>query len=97
MMTLGPVPVAPYGRAGTPALAESVAPLLAGHDAILLANHGALTLGKDGEAAYFQMERLEHTAAICLNVRRLGGGISLSPEEQAALAGHSSPAINTKE
>lgn len=85
LMTLGAVPVAPYGRTGTAGLARSVSDLLAGHDALLLANHGALTLGRDCEAAYFQMERLEHTAAICLNVRQLGGGVPLPLEEQAAL------------
>jgi len=97
MLTLGAVPLAPYGRTGTPALAEAAAPLLEGHDAILLANHGALTLGRDGEAAYFQMERLEHTACICLNVAQLGGGVPLPEEERAALAGRTFPAAEQKE
>ena len=85
VMTLGPVPCAPYARTGTPALPQAAGPLLETHDAILLANHGALTMGSDLEAAYWRMETLEHTAAIHLNLRVLGGGVPLSPEEVAEL------------
>ncbi len=87
VMALGPVPCAPYGRTGTPELPAAAGPLLEGHDALLLANHGALTLGPDLESAYWRMETLEHTAQVCLNVRLLGGGVPLSPEEAAALRG----------
>ena len=87
VMSLGPVPCAPYGRTGTPELPAAAGPLLEGHDALLLANHGALTLGPDLESAYWRMETLEHTAQVCLNVRLLGGGVPLSPEEAAALQG----------
>ena len=87
VMSLGPVPCAPYGRTGTPELPAAAGPLLDGHDALLLANHGALTLGPDLESAYWRMETLEHTAQVCLNVRLLGGGVPLSPEEAAALRG----------
>ena len=57
------------------------------YDAVLLANHGAVTLGADLENAYWRMETLEHTARICLNVRLLGGGVPLSPEQAAELEG----------
>lgn len=93
-LTLGTVPVAPYGRTGTDALVRSVSGLLDGYDALLLANHGALTLGGDLEGAYFQMERLEHTAQICLNLRQLGGGVPLPEEERAALAQRYHPMTN---
>ncbi len=85
VMTLGHVPCAPYGRTGTAALPQAAGPLLEGHDAVLLANHGALTLGADLEEAYWRMETLEHTAQIHLNVRILGGGIPLTPDQTAEL------------
>lgn len=86
-MALGPVPCAPYGRTGTAELPAAAAPLMADHDALLLANHGALTMGPDLERAYWRMETLEHTAQIHLNVRLLGGGVPLTPEQAAALRG----------
>ena len=87
VMALGPVPCAPYGRTGTAELPAAVLPFLPGHDALLLANHGAVTLGPDLERAYWRMETLEHTARIHLNVRLLGGGVPLTPEQAAALRG----------
>ena len=87
VMALGPVPCAPYGRTGTAELPAAVLPFLPGHDALLLANHGAVTLGPDLERAYWRMETLEHTAQIHLNVRLLGGGVPLAPEQAAALRG----------
>ena len=90
-MALGPVPCAPYGRTGTAELPAAVLPFLPGHDALLLANHGAVTLGPDLERAYWRMEILEHTAQIHLNVRLLGYGAPLAPEQAAALRGGASP------
>ena len=84
-MTLGRVPVAPYGQSGTEELPRTIVPLLERYDAVLLANHGALTVGADLEQAYYRMETVEHTAAIYLNVQRLGGGVELTPEQLAAL------------
>ena len=84
-MTLGRVPVAPYGQSGTEELPRAIVPLLERYDAVLLANHGALTVGADLEQAYYRMETVEHTAAIYLNVQRLGGGVELTPEQLAAL------------
>lgn len=85
-MTLGTVPVAPYGRSGTEELPRAIRPLLAaGHDAVLLANHGALTVGTDLEQAYYRMETVEHTASIHLNVQALGGGVELTEEQVEAL------------
>ena len=43
------------------------------------------------ETAYWRMETVEHTAQTLLNVRILGGGVPLSPEEAAALRGGSPP------
>ena len=87
LMTLGEVPVAPYGRTGTTEIPAAIEPLLPGHDGILLANHGALTVGPDLLHAYYQMERLEQTAQIYLNVKCLGGGVPLPAKEVEALRG----------
>ncbi len=83
IMCLGPnVPVAEYGRTGTVALPDHIAPLVkAGHCAVLLANHGAVTLEKDLKTAYWRMETLELTAQIHLNARILGGGVALTDEQ----------------
>lgn len=88
LMTLGAVPCAPYGRSGTPDLPASAGPLLETHNALLLSNHGAVTLGRDLDEAYQRMETVEHTALITLNVRSLGGGISLSQREADSLKNH---------
>ena len=83
IMMLGPVvPVSEYGRTGTQALPDHLAPLVRqGYCAVLLANHGAVTLEKDLKTAYWRMETLEHTARIHLNARALGGGVALTEEQ----------------
>ena len=58
VVTLGCVPIAPYGTPSTEELAESLIDLVPKHDAILLANHGAITLGPGLEDAFFRMEIL---------------------------------------
>jgi L-fuculose-phosphate aldolase len=81
ILTLGSVPLAPYGAPGTAELGATLEPFLRGHDAILLANHGAVTLGSDLEQAYDRMERLEHTARIFLVAHLLGRVQSLGRGE----------------
>lgn len=85
LMSLGDIPVAPYGTPGTAELPDSVVPYLAEHNALLLANHGALTLGATLLQAYERMETLEHTAKIFLYARLLGGGVPLTEEQIAPL------------
>ena len=80
ILTLGAVPIAPYGCPSTPEIPDAVAPYLQEHDAILLENHGALTVGADLMTAYYRMETLELFAKLCLNTRLLGGGIELPRE-----------------
>ena len=82
---LGVVPVAPYALPSTREVPESIRPFVQDHNAVLLANHGALTWGKDLWAAFDRMETLEHTAKIYAQVRQLGGGVKLSPEQVEAL------------
>ncbi len=80
VLSLGEVPLVPYGTPGTDELAGRVAEYLEGHEVFLLANHGALALGTNVIEAYHRMECLEHTARIVHLADTLGGAISLSGE-----------------
>ena len=82
---LGPVALVPYGRPGTAALAQAMAPFLPGHHAFLLANHGATTVGTTLHQALLRMESLEQAARILLAARMLGGARALPPGEGEAL------------
>jgi L-fuculose-phosphate aldolase len=64
ILTLGSVPIAPYGTPSTYEIPDSIKEHIQISDAILLANHGALTVGIDLTTAYYRMETLEHTAKI---------------------------------
>lgn len=80
VLTLGSVPVTPYGTPSTDEVPEAIAPYLEEHDALLLKNHGALTVGSDVVTAYYRMETLELFAKISLNAHLLGGAEELSKE-----------------
>jgi L-fuculose-phosphate aldolase len=62
VMTLGPVPLAPYATTGTAELAASMASLIPDHTAILMANHGAVAYGESLLDAFLKMETVEHFA-----------------------------------
>ncbi len=81
VLTLGLVPLAPYGCPGTPELSNSLRPLVPEHDAILMANHGVVTYADDLERAFMHMETVEHFAKIVLVARTLGQQQVLSGEE----------------
>ena len=78
VISLGSVPVTPYGTPSTEEVPEAIAPYLADHDAMLLQNHGALAVGPDIIGAYYRMETLELFAQISLNAKLLGGAKELS-------------------
>lgn len=73
VVTLGSVPLTPYGTPSTLEVPEAIAPYLQEHDALLLQNHGALTVGSDLYTAYYRMETLELFAKISLVAYQLGG------------------------
>lgn len=73
VVTLGSVPLTPYGTPSTYEVPEAIAPYLQEHDALLLQNHGALTVGSDLYTAYYRMETLELFARISLVAHQLGG------------------------
>lgn len=68
------VPVAPFGRQGTAALADSVREPLAESDAILLASHGALTVDKTLAGALLKAAYLEEIAGVYYRALQLTGG-----------------------
>ncbi|OLC07111.1 MAG: hypothetical protein AUH41_11050 [Gemmatimonadetes bacterium 13_1_40CM_66_11] len=68
---LGPVPLVPFGKAGTPELGDRVVPYLKEHNGLLLAKHGAVTMGSTLDEAWIRMETLEHSARIIVAAMRL--------------------------
>ena len=85
-VVVGPVALVPYGRPGTPALAQAMSPYLASHEAFLLANHGVTAVGRSLSDALLRMESVEQAARIVAVARLLGGERLLPPGEAAALA-----------
>jgi len=81
VITLGAIPLVPYGTTGTEELYKPLLPLLQNYDAFLLANHGALTVGIDIFNAYDKMETLEHAAQIIFIAKQLGNVNTLSAEQ----------------
>lgn len=80
VLTLGAVPVTPYGTPSTYEVPDAIEPYLQEHDALLLENHGALSMGVDVITAYYRMETLELWAKISLVAHLLGGEKEISPE-----------------
>src|SRR5580693_8256726 len=72
VLSLGCIPVAPYGTPGTPELTDSLSPYVQSNDALLMANHGVVTYGQDLLTAFFRMETVEHFAQVSLVTELLG-------------------------
>lgn len=85
VMTLGKVPLAPYGTTGTPELTANIRPFIADHSAILLANHGVVTYAEDLLTAYLKMEAVEHFAKVTLAARQIGAPQVLNAVQLDAL------------
>jgi L-fuculose-phosphate aldolase len=81
VITLGAVPIAPYGTPSTPEIPDSIKKYIKNSDAVLLANHGALTLGVDLTTAYHRMETLEHSAQIVFQAIQLGN-VNMIPSDE---------------
>ena len=81
VVTIGSVPVTPYGTPSTDEVPDAIAPYLQDHDVLLLANHGALTVGADLITAYYRMETLEHFAKTSLVARQLGKETEMRRED----------------
>jgi L-fuculose-phosphate aldolase len=83
VVTLGKVPVIPYGTPSTAELADNVGAAACQAQAMLLANHGALAIGDSLYRAWERMEALEQVAKITL-VSRLLGVTHLLPANDVA-------------
>ncbi|NLX82834.1 MAG: class II aldolase/adducin family protein [Clostridiales bacterium] len=81
VVTMGSIPLTPYGTPSTYEVPEAIAPYLQEHDVVLLQNHGALAVGVDLLTAYYRMETLELFAKISLVAHQLGGAKEI-PKEQ---------------
>lgn len=81
ILAVGKIPIVPYARPGTSAMASVLLPYLPECKVLILAHHGALTWGDSLEEAYMGMERLEHTARILMYARTLGALHELPPDE----------------
>ncbi|MBI9016145.1 MAG: class II aldolase/adducin family protein [Phycisphaerae bacterium] len=81
ILTLGAVPITPYGMPSTMEIPDAIRPYIQNTDAVLLANHGALTMGHDLTAAYYRMETLEHSAHILYRAMQLGNINQIAPSE----------------
>jgi len=78
---LGEVPVLPYARTGTLALAEQVEGAAWTHDAMLLERHGSVTLGRSLLEAFCHLEAVEHAARILLLASSIGPVTALPDAE----------------
>lgn len=78
VITLGAIPLAPYGTPGTSELSDALAPLVDNYDSILMSNHGVVTCGPDLLTACYRMETTEQFARISLVTELLGKQVLLS-------------------
>lgn len=85
ILAAGPIPVVPYSRPGTKAMAEVLQPYLPQRRLLILSRHGGLCWGESVEEATNGLERLEHVCQILLSAERLGGAKPLPMEEVRAL------------
>jgi L-fuculose-phosphate aldolase len=72
ILYMGKVPLCKYATPSTENLAKSLEPYVNYSLAFILQNHGAVTIGESIEDAYFNMEKLEHTAEIVYKAGLMG-------------------------
>jgi L-fuculose-phosphate aldolase len=72
VVTLGAVPIIPYGQPSTSELAKNVGDAICASHALLMANHGAITVGDSLSRAWERMETVEQLAKVALVTRILG-------------------------
>ncbi len=83
-MRVGPLPLAPYCRPGSPDIGAHLSRLMPGRRAVLLANHGPVVCGKNLDDAVCNSEELENAARIFFLLDGRGAR-PLMQEERAAL------------
>ncbi len=87
VITLGCVPLTPYGTPSTTEIPDAIEPYLNDFDAVLLENHGALTWSGDLMSAYMKMESLEFYAELLYKSKMIGEPVEFTKEQIAKLAG----------
>ena len=85
VISLGCVPLAPYGTPSTMEIPDSIECYLDDFDSVLLENHGALTWSSDLLSAYMKMESLEFYAELLYKSKMLGGPTEFTKEQIARL------------
>ena len=85
VITLGCVPLAPYGTPSTMEIPDSIECYLNDFDAVLLENHGALTWSTDLLSAYMKMESLEFYAELLYKSKMIGEPTEFTKEQIADL------------
>ncbi|MFW5962557.1 MAG: class II aldolase/adducin family protein [bacterium] len=80
VVSLGKVPVAPYGTPSTMEMPNSLEPFLSDYNAVLLQNHGVLTWDVNLRQAYFKMETVNFYAKILMLTENIEGVKELSNE-----------------
>ena len=81
IISLGTVPIAPYGTPSTMEIPDAVAQFLQTYDAVLLENHGALAYSDSLLAAYHKMESVEFYAQLLFISKQLGGPKEIPEKE----------------
>ncbi len=80
VLSLGKVPLCPYGTPSTMEIPQSLSEYINKTDVFLLENHGALTIGIDLIDAFYKMEILEHSSKIIHLAYQLGNVKEISKE-----------------
>ncbi len=75
------MPIVPFEKPGSKALASAVQKNIAIYDAIILENHGIVTVGVDIEAACTLNEMVEEAAKIQISTLILAGRDAISLTE----------------
>jgi L-fuculose-phosphate aldolase len=81
VVTIGAVPTSRYATPTTEEVPESIRPHIGKSNAVMMARHGSLTMGSSLQEAFRLLEKMEHSAAISLYARMLGGPVPFSREE----------------
>lgn len=85
VISLGCVPLAPYGTPSTNEVPDSIEDYLDDFDAVLLENHGALTWSADLLSAYMKMESLEFYAELLFKSKMIGEPTEFTKQQIADL------------
>ena len=81
VISLGCVPLAPYGTPSTKEIPDSIECYLDDFDSVLLENHGALTWSSDLLSAYMKMESLEFYAELLYKSGNIGNPQEFTREQ----------------